>query len=76
MPNIEVADRSDAADAQALRAALYAFNDEVTGFTDGRGLLYEGLGFAEVGRTTGTPEGFDEVLYQLLLADTARTKVP
>jgi hypothetical protein len=62
MPNIEVTDRSDAADAQA-----HSFQAPS---------LYEGLGFAEVGRTTGTPEGFDEVLYQLLLADTARSKVP
>jgi ribosomal protein S18 acetylase RimI-like enzyme len=29
--------------------------------------FYEGLGFVEVGRTVGTPRGFDEVTYQLAL---------
>ncbi|MEI6361021.1 MAG: GNAT family N-acetyltransferase [Actinomycetes bacterium] len=31
--------------------------------------FYRSLGFVEVGRTSGTPEGFDEVLYQLHLGN-------
>jgi hypothetical protein len=29
--------------------------------------FYETLGFLEVGRTTGTPLGYDEIVYQMRL---------